>query len=181
MMKNNEIKIFYVIITIIAVLGVLLASYSLHNKYLVEKPLTEKLLAIEGVEKVDINKIDKESYICIQISQVDNIQKSYGKIESMVEDSINSNYRIEIKDKRNQKLDRLYDDLQPAIYQGLAQKEFLWLNEQIREQSSKKDIDSRLLVDDKRLYLQLKDGDSYLYRIIEQGAVEKETGRGRDN
>ncbi|MGS0764680.1 hypothetical protein [Syntrophomonas curvata] len=182
MMKNNEIKILRLIITIIVALGILLGGYNLYQKYMVEKPLNEKLLHMEEVNKVDVNKVNKLYSIQVRLGKVENIQKSYADIDSIIDSSIKGNYAIEIKDGRNQRLGKFFDDLQPALYQGLAQKEFLWLAEQLEQRSQSQNIKSQLRVDNKRVYLQLEDGDSYLYSIIEHTAgAEQEPGRGRDN
>lgn len=185
MMKNNEIKIFYLIISIIVALGVLLSSYNLYQKYMVEKPLTEKLLLMEEINKVEVDKVNKVNKLYsfkVYLGKVENIQKSYAEIDSTIDDTIKGEYNIEIKDERNQRLDEFYDDLQPALYQGLARKEYLWLDEQINQRSRNQDIKARLLVDNERVYLQLEDGNSYLYSVIEHtAATEQETGRGRAN
>lgn len=182
MMKNNEIKIFYLIISIIVALGILLGSYNLYQKYMVEEPLIEKLLLIQEINKIDINKVNKLYTFKVYLGKVENIQKSYAEIDSTIDDTIKGEYNIEIKDERNQRLDKFFDDLQPALYQGLAQKEFLWLDQQINQRSRNQDIKARLLVDNKRVYLQLEDGNSYLYSVIEHTtAAEQETGRGRNN
>lgn len=182
MMKNNEFKTFYLIITVIIALGILLGGYNFYQKYLVEKPLSEKLTLMKEVEKVDIKRVNKTYSVQIYLGETENIQKSYINIESTIDGSIKSgNYKIVIKDNRNKKLDQFYNDLQPALYQGLDQKEFLWLDEQIKQCSEKQDITARLLVDNKRVYLQLEDGNSYLYSIIDRTAAQQETERGRVN
>jgi hypothetical protein len=182
MMKNNEIKILRLIITIIVTLGILLGGYNLYQEYMVKKPLAEKLLQVEAVNKVDIKKVNNIYTVQTHLDQVENIQKIYTDLDAIINDGIKGNYLLEIKDKRNRKLDKFFDDFQPALHQGLAQKEFLWLAQQLEQQGQSQDIKARLLVDNKRIYLQLEDGNSYLYSIIEHTAgAEQETGGGRDN
>lgn len=179
MMKNGEIRIIYVIISIFVALGLLLGGFYLYQKYMVENPLMEKLSAINEVQKVEIDKTDKVYTIHLHLARVDNIQESYANIESVANTRLKEgSYKIEIEDKRSPQLANLFNEIQPALYQGLAQKQYLWLDEQMQVFSRDKNIEARLFVDEKRLYLQMKDGDSYLYNINKLNAIEQEIGRG---
>ena len=169
MMKNSEFKIFTLIISLFVTFGLLLGSYNLYNKYMVEKPLTRELAAMDTVKCAEITKVDKVYLIQLQLEPVDNIQDSYNEIEAKITNSRikNDNYRIEIQDTGSKELNHFYNDLQPVLYQGLSGQQYLWLDEQIQNRSSVKGIESRLYVDEKRVYLQLEDADSYLYKTFD--------------
>ncbi len=180
MMKNSEFKIITAVISLIVTLAVLLGSYNLYNKYVVEKPLTRELATLPTVKSAKIMKVDKEYFIQLQLEQVDNIQDSYTQIESIINSKIkNAKYKIEIQDADSKELSHFYNELQPVLYQGLSAQRYLWLDEQIKERSSNKGIESRLYVDDKRVYLQLEDADSYLYKTFD--IAQTQTSGGGDS
>lgn len=177
MMKNSEFKIITAIISLFITLAILLGGYNLYNKYMVEKPLTARLTVLPNVKSAKISKVDKEYLIQLQLKQVDNIQDSYNQIESTINGKIkNDKYKIEIQDAGSKELSQFYNDLQPVLYQGLSGQQYLWLDEQIKERSSNKGIESRLYVDDKRVYLQLEDADSYLYKTFDIAQTQNSGG-----
>lgn len=180
MMKNSEFRIITAVISLIVTLVILLGGYNLYNKYMVEKPLTTQLVALPTVKSAEIKKVDKEYLIQLQLEQVGNIQDSYTQIESTIKSKIkNDKYKIEIQDSGSKELSHFYNELQPVIYQGLSGRQYLWLDEQIKERSSDKGIKSRLYVDDQRVYLQLEDKDSYLYKTF--AIAKTQTSGGGDS
>jgi|GEM_PF-1111110 len=180
MAKNREFNILYIIISLFVALGLFLGSYNLYQKYLVEQPLVKKISNIEEVKSVAINKKDKTYFIEVSLNQVKNIQKTYNNIDAAVREIIKKdNYEIKVKDHRNPQLEQLFQELQPSIYQGLAQMQYQWLDYHIIERSQEEGISANLFVDEKRLYIQLEKGKSYLYCIIDyEGGEEQKTGRG---
>jgi len=180
MMKNSEFKIITAVISLFVTLAILLGGYNLYNKYMVEKPLTTQLAALPAVKSVKITKVDKEYLIQVELEQVDNIQDSYNQIESTINGKIkNVKCKIEIQDAGSKELSHFYNELQPVLYQGLSEQQYLWLDEQIKERSGDKGIESRLYVDDKRVYLQLEDADSYLYKTFD--IAQTQTNGGGDS
>lgn len=180
MMKNSEFKIITAVISLIVTLAVLLGGYNLYNKIMVEKPVTAQLTALPTVKSAKISKVDKVYLIQLQLEQVENIQDSYTQIESTIDGNIkNHKYNIEIQDAGSKELSQFYSDLQPVLYQGLSAQQYLWLEEQIKARSSDKGIESRLYVDDKRVYLQLEDAGSYLYKTFD--IAQTQTSGGGDS
>ena len=179
MMKNSEFKIITAIISLILTLALLLGGYNLYNKYMVEKPLTTQLAAMPSVKSAKITKVNKVYLIQLKLERVNNIQESYSEIESKISSSIkNDNYKIEIQDAGSKELAELFNEFQPALYQGLSQQQYLWLEEQLQQCSSNKGVEFRLFVDDKRVYLQLEDADSYLYKTFDIAQTETKGGEG---
>lgn len=177
MMKNSEFKIITAVISLFVTLVILLGGYNLYNIFMVEKPLTTQLAALPTVKSAKVSKVDKEYLIQLELEQVDNIQYSYNQIESTINGKIkNDKYKIETQDVDSKKLSQFYNELQPVLYQGLSGQQYLWLDEQIKARGSDKGIESRLFVDDKRVYLQLEDADSYLYKTFDISQTQTSGG-----
>ncbi len=180
MMKNSEFKIITAVISLIVTLAILLGGYNLYNKYLVENPLSVQLTTLPTVKRAKVTNVDKEYLIKLQLEQVDNIQDSYTQIESTIKSKIkNDKYKIEIQDTGSKELSHFYNELQPVLYQGLSGQQYLWLDEEIKERSNGKGIESQLYVDEKRVYLQLEDADSYLYKTFD--IAQTQTSGGGDS
>ncbi|HBK52447.1 hypothetical protein [Syntrophomonas wolfei] len=179
-MKNNDFRILISVAALILSLGVLLGAYNLYIKLGIEKPLGAELSALDGVKKIEVNK-GKEGYeIKVDLDSVDNIQDNYGDINQALKARLNSeNYQLEIGDQRNQDLQELFNSLQPALYEALADNRFIWLNEQLAEKAAAKGMNYDMYIDKEQLYLQIGDGQHYLYEVIERNSSSSsaETGR----
>ena len=55
-MKNSELKITVIIISLLVVLGTSMLSFHFYQKFILERPLAEKLSDRPEVEDVSINK-----------------------------------------------------------------------------------------------------------------------------
>jgi len=98
---------------------------------------------------------------------VDNLQSAYNHIEKTLNQRFSGNeYDLQIIDNRNEKLEQLHSELQPAMQQAAAQSEFVWLNDQLNEKCSQMELQHELWVDEERIYIQVQDADHYLYEII---------------
>lgn len=135
---------------------------------MIEQPLIKKIKLIKDVEKVKVTNNDNVYNIKVRLGKVDNLKETYNNIENSIKSIVNQDkYQIAIEYRSNEKIDNLFEDLQPSIYQGLAQKQYLWLDEQIEQQSQKQGITSFMAIDEKRIYVELIDQDSYLYSVID--------------
>ena len=75
-------------------------------------------------------------------------------------------YELKIGDKRNQNLEMVFDNIQIAIYDALDNHKYVWLNEELGRYIEPRGMTYKIFIDDQRLYLQINDGQSYLYTII---------------
>ncbi len=165
-MKNGEFRVIIAILTLLIALGLFLGGFTIYNRVGVEQPLTKELHMIEAVEKVDINK-DKVYKIEVQLNRVENIQTVYQDLVKTIAAKLDKNeYELVLADQPNAKLNDLSAQLQPAIYQALANNQFLWLDEKLAEISGEAEITYSLFIDDKCVYIQLIDGDSYTYQVL---------------
>ncbi|MDD2509700.1 MAG: hypothetical protein PHG94_00990 [Syntrophomonas sp.] len=179
-MKNNEFRVFISIAALILSLGVFLGAYNLYVKWGIEKPLKAELLVQEGVKKVEVNKGEKGYEIKVELKKVDNIQQSYVDISRVLNSRLNDgDYELKIGDQRNQDLQAFFNTLQPAIYEALADKCFIWLNELLAEKVAAQGMKHAMYIDKERLYLQIWDEQKYLYEVIERTSSSSpaETGR----
>lgn len=164
-MKNNEFKVMISILSLVIALAIFLAGFTLYNKLGIIEPLTNELESIKAVKEVNVIK-ENDYTIKVTLNQVNNFDEVYNDIKKIVEKKLNDKpYEIILVDYPNAKLNERYVSLQPAIYQALANHEFVWLNGEL---AKKTDITYTLLIDDNYLYIQLVDGDFYIYKVIKR-------------
>ncbi len=168
-MKNNDFRILFSIAALMLSLGIFLGAYNIYIKLGIEKPLITELSALEGVRQVHLNKVDKGYEIKIDLIRMDNIQKMHIDINRILHERLkDKDYELQIGDRRNEELQGCFDNLQPAIYEAIAENRYIWLEGQLAKKAKSKGIDYAMYIDKRYLYLQLYDESQYLYEIIER-------------
>ncbi|NLB89142.1 MAG: hypothetical protein GX790_07965 [Syntrophomonadaceae bacterium] len=166
MMKNSEFRIAVAIIALITVFGLLWGGFTLYKKLRVEEPLTKGLREIKAVSSVSVTK-DKVYVIEVKLDKVEDIQSVYQSLIKAIEGTLKENeYELVILDNENKVLKDLYKELQPVIYEGLANNGFVWLDETLAKTVKGDVIIYDLFVDEENLYIQLFNGDYYMYKIL---------------
>lgn len=174
-MKNGEFRLRIVLLSLLIVLGLLLTGFTIYTKKGIEEPLINDISALEGIQEVSINK-NKVYIIEVQINQVASIENVYQSILKSITSKLADNeYELLLVDQPNAKLNELSAKLKPAIYQALANNEFLWLDKKLNDISAGEEVVSHMFIDEKYLYIQLSDGDSYIYRIFNRAYDTKAT------
>lgn len=165
MMKNSEFRIAVAILTLIIVFGLLWGGFTAYKKLAIEEPLTESLQKIEAVSSVSVNK-EKNYTIEVKLKKVEDIQQVYESLITTIEGTLKKdNYNLVIGDSEDETLKDWYKKLQPAIYESLANNEFVKLEETLAK-TVNNDVTYKLFVDEDYLYIQLFKGDSYMYKIL---------------
>lgn len=171
-MKNSEFRVVIAILALVVMLGLLWGGFTLYNKLGIEEPLTKDLQAIEAISDVSITK-NKIYVIEVKMGKVEDIQNVYGSLITTIESKLGEeDYKLVIIDKENKVLKDLYKKLQPAIYQALANNEFMWLDETLAK-TFKDGVSYNLFVDEKNLYIQLFNDDAYMYKVLPRPSIEK--------
>ncbi|HZK01973.1 MAG TPA: hypothetical protein VFC96_03820, partial [Anaerovoracaceae bacterium] len=162
--------VFIVLISLILTLGILFGGHNLYMQYAVQKPVLKELYSSGTVKKAEIEKKNKKYIIDVQLNDIDNIQKGYEEVESIINGKYKpDSYELVITGKPNKGLEDLYEQLQPAVYDALANNRYLWLNNEIKKQTDEKGMVSKLFIDERRLYIQVKADDYYFFKIIDRG------------
>lgn len=173
-MKNGELRIVVIILTAVLTVAILCGGYFAYNVYGVEKPLEEELSSLQQVSSVVITK-DKKTYeIKIQLEPQENLQSAYSEIQDALNRHFKGkDYELQIADNRNEKIELFYLQMQPAVQQAAAQSEFVWLDNQFREQCEQMALTYNLMVDEQNIYIQIINGSDYLYEVVPRPEISK--------
>lgn len=178
---SKEFNTRIAIVALILTLGIALGGFYLYNRFLVEKPVQDEMKQVQGVKQVEIQRKDKKVLLSVEMAEMADFSGSYQAVDKIACERFGTDgYTLEIKDKRNQKLEQVYDDLQLYLYQGIANNSFLWLDREVGRVARDNHLGYKLKVDEDNLYLQLHQHGSYLYEVIKRGdkqSTEIQTGR----
>jgi len=160
-MKQHFKSLGLTLVTAGIFFGLLVGGQFFFKNYYVADHFQEKLTKIDGVKKVEV----KEQIITLTMSNVSNIKQSYQEISNVIQ---NKNYEIIIKDKPSKKLEEIAAESEIALQEGVFRGNFTEMLHYIKNLSGKQGVAAKIFVDNERVYLQLEEGNKYIFRIIER-------------
>ncbi|MGI5879765.1 MAG: hypothetical protein ACOX6L_04105 [Syntrophomonadaceae bacterium] len=165
----GPIRIPVIIIALLITVGLLSGGLRLYNYYYIEQTVQKSITQIESVTEADVSKSNGEYAVQVKLNWSRNLQGTYHELDQIGSQHFgNKIYNIKVLDNRNQRLNDLFIDLQPLIYETLAKDEFVRMNNEVGKQVIKKHMDYYLQVDQHNIYISIRDGDHYLYEIIQR-------------
>lgn len=165
----REIRFPIIIIALLITVGLLLGGLRLYNYYNIEMAVQKSITQIEPITEANVTKINGQYTVQIKLNWNQHLQGIYHEIDQIGKQYFkNTNYSIQVIDKRNQRLNNILIDLQPLIYETLAKDEFVRMNNEVGKQVKKMQMDYFIQVDQNNIYISIRDGDYYLYEIIQR-------------
>ncbi|MGB9779625.1 hypothetical protein [Caldanaerobacter sp.] len=159
------IKWHVVILTFAVVFGGLFIGFQTYQHKLIPEKIAKDLKSIKFVKDVTITAGDKAYDVKIRLDRVENLMQTYKEIQEAVQ-----KYPVKINffilDNPNEKLNNVYYDLQFAVYEALQKGDYLKLQNFVNDLSIRTGIVSRVYIDQYGIYIDLRDGIHYLYKVI---------------
>ncbi|MDK2815010.1 MAG: hypothetical protein PWP18_923 [Thermoanaerobacter sp.] len=168
------IKWQIVLVTFVVVFGFLFASFQLYQNKILPDKISKDVSTVKFVKMVTIST-DNNGYIMkVRLGEVENLMETYKEIENKV-----NKYPVKINilliDNPNEKLNNVYYNSQFSIYEGIQKGDYMKMYDTIREVSSKNGVKAFVYIDKQNIYLNLRDGSHYLYKIIPREAYKGES------
>ncbi|HHW41126.1 MAG TPA: hypothetical protein GXX19_08260 [Syntrophomonadaceae bacterium] len=181
-MPVRQLNITTVVIALIISLGLMLGGQYLYEKYYVKESVKEKIASVVKVDEVRIAKQEQPPTVYIRTSQIDDLQTVYQKVEKIVRQELGTDYQVVFLDRRTPKLTEIYENSQFAIQEAIATGSFQKMHRSVQNLAEANHVDYRVTVDSFNIYLQLRDGQGYLYEVIQRSPQladnEKNYGQG---
>lgn len=169
MPKKTEFNVVVAVAALVTVLIISFSSYYLYKRFGIDAPLEKKIESLEGVEDTKATRFRDGYEIDISMKKVANLQEAYISIDRAVKDALSQKeYSLHLSDKPNQSLQDFMQHMQPAIFESLAANRFIWLDEELSRRTREAGLQYKLYVDQEHLYLQVEDGENYIYQIIDR-------------
>ncbi|UZQ83135.1 hypothetical protein OEI98_000140 [Thermoanaerobacter sp. RKWS2] len=168
------IKWQIVLITFVVVFGFLFASFQLYQNKILPDKISKDVSTVRFVKMVTISTDTNGYTIKVRLGEVENLMETYKEIENKV-----NKYPVKINilliDNPNEKLNNVYYNSQFSIYEGIQKGDYMKMYDTIKEISSKNNVISYVYIDKQNIYLDLRDGSHYLYKIIPREAYKGES------
>ncbi|HHX87195.1 MAG TPA: hypothetical protein GX693_03325 [Firmicutes bacterium] len=140
-----------------------------HQRYLKETPLVEQLIQMEEIEQAQILREHGEAVLIISTSPSfrGSMSQLYSRVEELVLNELKEPLQIKFKDRRNQRLELFVREAAPGLYEGARLGNYRQVAETINMLKEKYQLaEVEFTVDYRRLYLQGRDGEYYLYLTV---------------
>ncbi|MDK2901489.1 hypothetical protein H0A61_02580 [Koleobacter methoxysyntrophicus] len=166
-LKNINFKL--VIIILIITLLLLFSIKYIYKKYNVEEPLKGILEKDERIQGYKIEKKGTKYEIIITLNNnFEDLDYVYREINNNISRIIKrENFKIELEGVENKKLKDAYYLLHFSLYENIEKGNFTQMYKDLVEISTEMNINEyKITIDNENIYLQLRDNDNSLYRVI---------------
>lgn len=171
------IKWQIVMVTFAIVFGILLSGLQLYQNKLLPDKISKDISEVKYVKSVTIQDASQGYVANVKLDRVDDLMNTYRDIEEKT-----SKYPVKIDvrivDNTNDRLNNIYYNSQFAIYEAIQKGDYIKMNEVIKNDAEKAGALSHIYIDSENIYVDLRDGSNYLYRIIPREIVKGDNQSG---
>lgn len=176
MSKKNDFKILLFITALLITFGLALGGNFLHSRYNIEKPLLTQINQLSSVKESSMEKKENIYILRVSLEQVENLQEEFRQLDELARDKLGEGkYQILIEGSDSLELEQVYYQIQPVVYQALANNQYVWMKEQIELIADRDGLEYKMYIDQKHVYLQFNNGDKYQYYIIDRNSSQANT------
>ncbi|WP_027339200.1 hypothetical protein [Halonatronum saccharophilum] len=172
------IKIKGVLIILVLTLAILFGGNRLIDRYKVNNSLQNNLIAIEGLEDVNMDKSNGRYDFELSLGSKGDLEVIFLESKEKIEETLKGeSYRIKFKDSESDTLKEVYSGINLALYEAIETGEFVKLGDRIEENKAIYNLDrGEVRVDKDYIYLVLGYEEENLYRVIERGSNRRGGG-----
>ena len=167
--KNYNIPLI-IVIAIITLTVLMLCSWA-YGELAIKKPLAQKLVSINGVNHFEAKNQNGELIMEVELQSIQDLKETYTKIDKTIADLANKGdlYSISIIDSPNEKLLAAWEDIQYAAFQAISNGDFISLHTSIEDSKGfDANLKYKISIDENLLFIQIHDGDYFLYRVLKR-------------
>lgn len=159
-------------------LAVLVGAGFLVKSQTVEEPLRAVYANAAAVENSTIERQGDTYQIKVKFKDVPDFAPAFIQLHAETEKLLKqAPFEIVVEDQRNPKLDQAFRRVNLFVQEALATGQFSAMADRVEAEAAKAGLTARLEVDNHRVFVQMKDGDSYLYSVAERTKAEEKQTR----
>lgn len=153
------------LISLVGVLffGLLLGGQILYKKNWVDAGILNQSLQIPGVVSAKLVEVNGQPELDVVTSQIKDLHQAALKLEKVA-----GKHPIRFRDQRNEDLEKLLDQMQFALQEGITRGNFTEMAQTIKEQAMKNGAQLDLAMDNEAIYLTLNKGEAQLVEVLER-------------
>jgi len=177
-MKNFKWRV--AVIVFVLTLAVSAGIIIFRERQFFSEPLLNRLQEFEAVETAELQRSGNVYLIIVQLAGVPDLAQVYREIDREAARVLGrGNYRLEVPDRRDDKLREAFSAVHLALYEGEQRGNFTEMSERINAVMAGFGLSEyRLAVDGERIYFQARNGEYYLYAVIARRHGVEEGGPG---
>lgn len=161
------IRVHLVIVFLLLTLAILVAGNFIYQKYYLTEPLFKLYQNTKVVQDYHLDEDGTVKVVQVKMKKTANLQKSYQELLEVTGKVMGtSQFTLEIKDKRNAGLEKVYSDSQLVIFEALAKGSFTEMDKVIKDNAKAAGAQANVFMDRENIYVQLFQGNNYLYEIV---------------
>ncbi len=174
----RKLNWYYTVIAFVAALLIIGGGYTYWDKAFNKAPFKEALLEVEAVDEVEVINNGGDTDIVITASYHQNIKQMVNELEQVAEKKLDREYTLTVIDRPDQELTAFKEEICPALYEGVRRGNYREIEGYLLQKAEEYSFDHyRFAVDNRRIYVQAKSGQHYLYLLV---PVEIPRERGSD-
>ena len=175
-MNLKNLKWSVVVITCILCVSLFWGVYYLRQKQFVEEPLTQALQGLEEVEEVTLTPKGGNIEIRLEVKKLADLASFYAKVEKTIAELYKGEYTLIIEDYPDETINLAFQKIHLALYEAMAMGNYVAMGNYIDQVQSQHGLEEyRVRVTDDYVYLEMENGDAFLYRRF-----LKETEKGEE-
>ncbi|OEH84816.1 hypothetical protein BHU72_08260 [Desulfuribacillus stibiiarsenatis] len=160
----KKMRIYLILISFIVTTATLTLGFYAHQHYLVIQPIEKVLDTMGGIESYEINVTRKSKNIIVTMKS-EQFMEDYNAIHTALNEHLsNQAFVITLKDNRDELLTTYLNDISFQLFEAIETKQYTLL--QALNQDKNTTFVMKVEIDEKFIYLNLKNGDNYLYELI---------------
>lgn len=169
-MPRKAFRWEYVALSAVLTLAVLSLVFYSYESLGVKKPLEKALLMDPDVGAVDIVEEKDSRVIEVVLTKVADLSSTYTRIETITRERMGEGaYRLQVKDQRDPSLQEIYHSIHYYLEEASARANFGSMNEACSRVIGQSDVsDYKITVDPQHIYVQLEQGEHYLYEVLDR-------------
>ena len=149
------------------IFGLLIGGKALYQKKWQDVSVMRQSQQIPGVVSAKVVTIKGVKELDVVTNKMTNLSEA-----SLALQKLSDNYPIRFLDTDNNALKKVLGQMQFALQQGIAQGDFIEMEQTIRSQAENAGIQLELEIDNDAIYVILNQGDAQLIEVIERHGKE---------
>lgn len=167
-MKNFKWTV--AVLAFVLTLALSVGAVYLRQSQLVNEPLLKRISELESVETVHLQQDGNVQIITVKLSNVNDFPRVHRQVNDEIGRLLGrSSYRLELLDERDDALESAFYAVHLALYEGERLGNYAEMGERVDETLRSFGLDNYSLnVDTGYIYIEIQNGNAYLYEVIKR-------------
>ncbi len=169
-MRWQGFKVHVVAVSMLVALAAFLGAQWLYNSFNFHQPLRKELENNQQIINYQINEEAAVYTIVVTLREISDLRQTYCLINERMQDIMGKRpFIIELADRRNERLNDVYNKGQFAIHEAMVKGNFRDMSDSMNQFARTSGVESKVYIDSDNIYWQMKDGAYFLYAVIPRG------------